>query len=465
MLSLPTVTWSRALLRGAVVVLCASTLSFGTSAQPSIEDPFIAAKAPLFGIANPQPDNLDSRAAKDIVLPAADGTPITVRLAWDGRSADLDLHVVTPQGREIAYYSTTDSATGGQLRWDLIPSTSCVPNRPATDEYVDFTAPTAGTYIVKVAMYSSRSCASYPISYTVEAIYGGQTTTYSGTYTAAGQATGSTAAEVLRFTYDPTQATTPVTFSPVTSCTGTQTYVIPHLTTMNDSRGQTYTSAVAIANLNATSSATVKACAYTTSGALIGGSQFTLSPGRRVFGINPGTTDAANGITSLRDFFQVSSLPDNSDFHAVIRSDTNVIAEGGFVGENGQFFLFANAAGIGGSIGQAHMGTMSSYPGVIYLSNPNATQTTARLSFLKADGTVANATQAFDISGYGRLKLDLANLTDPNGATIAISNYYSTRIEAGPAGQIGAWGATIVQVGGSYAVSLAPMPVVRSQPN
>jgi len=452
-------------LTGAAVLLttlfCAAT---STLAQESAPDPFIAAKQPLFGIADPRPDNVDT-SARSIVLPAADGVPITVRLAWDGRSADLDLHVVTPQGREIAYYSTTDSTTGGRLRWDLIPSTSCVPNRPATDEYVDFTTPTAGTYIVKVAMYSSRGCAAYPINYTVEAIYGGQTGTYSGTYTAASQATGNAASEVLRFTYDPTQVTAPVVFSPVANCPGNQTYSIPHLTTTADSRGQVFTSAVAIANLNAASTATIRACAYTVSGSFIGGSQFTLSPGRRIFAINPGSTDIPNGITALRDFFQVSSLPANSDFHAVVRSDTNVIVEGGFVGNGGQFFLFANAAGIGGNIGQAHMGTLSSYPGLLFLGNPNALATTARVSFLKADGTVANATQAFDVPGYGRLRLDLGNLTDPTGAAIAISDYYSTRIDAGPAGQLGGWAATVVPVAGTSTVSIAPLQVIRAQPN
>jgi len=53
---------------------------------------------------------------------------VQVTLRWEG-DADLDLHVIDPNGEEISFVTTT-SSSGGQLDVDCIPGTSCAADGP-----------------------------------------------------------------------------------------------------------------------------------------------------------------------------------------------------------------------------------------------------------------------------------------------------------------------------------------------
>lgn len=426
-------------------------------------DPYIAAKqAAAQSLNKPKPGQdvsaASGEAANDVSRPAAT-YPITVRLSWNG-TVDLDLYLVTPGGQEIYYGRTTDSTTQGRLRWDLVPGSDC--SSTYRDEYVDFAAPTTGTYIVRVNFYSTRSCASFPLNWSLEASYNGRIDRTSGSYTAASQATAAGSGggtEVLRFTYTGTSTQT-VSFTPVTSCTGDYTYSIPHLSTERDgmTATSTYTSVIVAANLNRTSDATVMTCGYTDAGTLIGGTSYTLPPGYRVFALNPAST----GQTALTTLFNTTALPSQTSFHAVVRSSIPLVVQGGFVGNGGQFFLFQNAAATGTVLGQGHMGNLTSYPGVVYVANTGSVSTSASLDFYNDTGQIAATTQSTLIPARGRIKLSLGSLLDPSGAAISIADYYSMRVRGSESGApIGGWAASIVPVGSLMTVSVAPLQVVE----
>lgn len=449
------------------VALLALSLIFGglsppSAAQsdtpPSVEDPYIAAKRAAAETLNkPRPG--EPARARDVAVSAATTYPITIRLSWNGQ-VDLDLYTVTPGGQEIYYGRTSDTTTQGRLRWDLIPSSTCTSTY--RDEYIDFAAPTSGTYIVRVNFYSSRTCASYPINWTVEASYNGRVDRASGSYTSSSQAIAAGSGggtQVLSFTYSGSSTQT-VSFTPVTSCTGDYTYSVPHLSTELDgtTASSIYTSVIATANHNRTSNATVMACGYTNDGSLIGGTSYTLPPGYRVFALNP----ASSGQTSLQTLFNTTSLPSLTSFHGVIKSSIPLVVEGGFVGNNSQFFLFQSAASTGTVLGQAHMGNLSAYPGIVYLANVSNVSTSASLDFYNDTGQVAATTQSTLIPAYGRIKLSLGSLLDPSGNAITISDYYSMRVRGSESSApIGGWAATIVPVGSTATVSVAPLQVVE----
>jgi hypothetical protein len=449
---------SRRLFAGfaSALALAAALASFGAG-RAAAEDPYIAAKRAAA-------ETLQ-RAKPAQVLPTRGLStptttyPITVRLSWNG-TVDLDLYAITPGGQEIYYGRTTDSTTGGRLRWDLIPSSSCTSSY--RDEYIDFSLPTSGTYVIKVNFYSTRTCATFPISYAVEATYNGRTDRVTGSYISASQAvaTGSGGGtEVLRFTYGG-DTTTTVSFTGVTSCTGDYIYVVPHLSTERDgaTSTSTYTSVVVAANHNSSSTATVYACGYQTDGTLIGGTSFSLPPGYRVFALNP----ASSTQTALTTLFNTTALPTQTSFHAIVRSNVPLVVQGGFVGASGQFFAFENAARTGTVLGQAHMGQLGSYPGVLFLSNTGSAATSASLNFYTDTGRIAATTQSYRIPANGRTRLDLGSITDPSGAAITVSDYYSMRVTGTDSSSpIAGWNASVVTVGSVATVSISALQVLE----
>jgi len=452
----------KAALVGLGLSVALLTLPQGALAQTEL-DPYVAAKRAAAQSLDKPKTGQDvapgsGEAPNDISRPAAT-YPITVRLSWNG-TVDLDLYLVTPGGQEIYYGRSTDSTTQGRLRWDLVPGSDC--SSAYRDEYVDFAAPTTGTYIVRVNFYSTRTCATFPLNWSLEASYNGRIDRASGSYTAASQATAAGSGggtEVLRFTYTGTSTTT-VSFTPVTSCTGDYTYSIPHLSTERDGATptSTYTSVIVAANLNRTSNATVMTCGYTDAGTLIGGTSYTLPPGYRVFGLNPAST----GQTSLLTLFNTTALPAQTSFHAVVRSSIPLVVQGGFVGNSGQFFLFQNAASTGTVLGQGHMGNLTSYPGVVYVANTGSVSTSASLDFYNDTGQIAATTQSTLIPARGRIKLSLGSLLDPSGAAINIADYYSMRVRGSESSApLGGWAASVVPVGSLMTVSVAPLQVVE----
>ena len=101
---------------------------------------------------------------------AEDGV-ITVSLGWQTED-DLDLHVVTPSGREI-YYSNKE-ADGGRLDVDMQVST--IVANPA--EHVVFKeSPPQGTYTVRVVTYTDRT-EDYATPFIVVVKVGTQSRTY-----------------------------------------------------------------------------------------------------------------------------------------------------------------------------------------------------------------------------------------------------------------------------------------------
>jgi hypothetical protein len=106
---------------------------------------------------------------------------VQVTLTWHSAAAcDLDLHVTEPSG-ETCSYSNSRTATGGQLDRDNYCS-SYIDGRP--ENIFWFSAP-AGTYKVKVNLFSDCGNSISSMGFDVRVVSGGSARTYSGTVSTA----------------------------------------------------------------------------------------------------------------------------------------------------------------------------------------------------------------------------------------------------------------------------------------
>jgi len=104
---------------------------------------------------------------------------VQVQASWD-TAADVDLHVVEPNGTEI-YYGNRSSATGGQLDVDSNAACSGADTRI---ENIRWARAPAGTYTVRVDYWSS--CNAAQTNYLVTVKNGPATQTFSGSFTGGG---------------------------------------------------------------------------------------------------------------------------------------------------------------------------------------------------------------------------------------------------------------------------------------
>ena len=242
------------------------------------------------------------------------------------------------------------------------------------------------------------------------------------------------------------------TFTPITgpTCTGTYMYVLPHLSTENETASSRFISVVMIANLNPSTTATLQACAYN-DGAFIGGTSFSLPSNNRVFAEDPppsGTPPAGQTPVALASMFNTITLPPNTGFHAVIASNIALAVESGFVGPVTGIFTIARAGLAGTVLGTAHFGVLPVYPGTLFISNPNNATVTYSIVFFNDNGTVAAQTGNLTLAPFKRARFEVSALTDANGVSLGLKNYYSLRVNA-TGGTLG--GLTIIRtLAGNY---------------
>ena len=77
---------------------------------------------------------------------------LKITLLWDETEADLDLHVIEPNGNEIYWENKTDSRTTGELDFDWNPKNEESWDRPVA-ENVFWKRPPRGNYQVRVVYY------------------------------------------------------------------------------------------------------------------------------------------------------------------------------------------------------------------------------------------------------------------------------------------------------------------------
>lgn len=122
---------------------------------------------------------------------------IQVTVNWD-TEADVDLHVVDPNGQEI-YWASRTSASGGAL--DLDSNAACNGDGVSNENIVwqEGTAPN-GTYTVRVDYWSA--CQASQTNYTVLINNGGDVSITHGTFTGAGDNGGAGSGVLIgTFTY------------------------------------------------------------------------------------------------------------------------------------------------------------------------------------------------------------------------------------------------------------------------
>ncbi|MEX2178307.1 MAG: hypothetical protein WD801_06325 [Gemmatimonadaceae bacterium] len=111
---------------------------------------------------------------------------VQVSVSWNS-NADVDLHVVEPNGEEI-YYGNASSASGGSL--DLDSNASCSGDNVRNENVTWPTAsPPRGTYTVRVDYWSACSVSSTSYVVTVR-VAGSAPTTFQGTFTGSGNGGG-----------------------------------------------------------------------------------------------------------------------------------------------------------------------------------------------------------------------------------------------------------------------------------
>ena len=110
---------------------------------------------------------------------------VQISVTWNS-AADVDLHVVEPNGTEI-YYGAPRSSTGGEL--DLDSNAGCGSDSPRAENirWPAGRAPT-GRYTVRVDHWSN--CGASSTNYTVRVISGTSSQTFTGTFTGSGDAGG-----------------------------------------------------------------------------------------------------------------------------------------------------------------------------------------------------------------------------------------------------------------------------------
>ena len=115
--------------------------------------------------------------------PVGDGD-VAVTVTWYS-NADLDLHVLDPNGDEI-FWLRPQVASGGEL--DLESNADCEPDF-IRNEHIAWTegAPPPGKYEVRVNHYSS--CGAVETDYLVTVYNHGRTSTFSGTFVGRGSGT------------------------------------------------------------------------------------------------------------------------------------------------------------------------------------------------------------------------------------------------------------------------------------
>ena len=106
---------------------------------------------------------------------------VQITLTWNAE-ADIDLHVIDPNGDEV-YYANTIVPSGGQLDRDNLCS-NFIMGRPENIFWPSGQAP-RGTYTVKVRYYSNCANAG-AVEWTVRTVVMGQVNTYSGRLSGVG---------------------------------------------------------------------------------------------------------------------------------------------------------------------------------------------------------------------------------------------------------------------------------------
>jgi hypothetical protein len=121
---------------------------------------------------------------------------VQISVTWNS-DADVDLHVVEPNGTEI-YYASPRSSTGGELDLDSNAGCSGDNTRAENIRWPSGRAPT-GQYIVRVDYWSA--CGASSTSYVVRVINGSSSQTFTGTFTGSGDQGGAgSGREIVRFT-------------------------------------------------------------------------------------------------------------------------------------------------------------------------------------------------------------------------------------------------------------------------
>lgn len=98
----------------------------------------------------PEPDLVTDTDAVEQAQEIGSSGALKITLLWDFK-ADIDLHVVEPNGFHIYYGNKTDSSTGGQLDRDNIPG------GPGSAENIFWTNPPSGDYRVYIKYYSKKT--------------------------------------------------------------------------------------------------------------------------------------------------------------------------------------------------------------------------------------------------------------------------------------------------------------------
>ena len=148
-----------------------------------------------FSAADPEGRNgMPSDKSYNAILVGAGDIQVTV--AWD-TDADVDLHVVDPEGSEI-YWANRQSPSGGQL--DLDSNAACAGDN-VRNENISWPIGSApqGAYTVRVDYWAN--CNAVETNYTVVIHNEGETDIHYGTFTGGGDAGGAgSGVEIATFT-------------------------------------------------------------------------------------------------------------------------------------------------------------------------------------------------------------------------------------------------------------------------
>jgi hypothetical protein len=144
------------------------------SGQDGVVDSVVADEGPSRRFEWRELEEINPTPTDEVPLGTGD---VQITLRW-GDKADLDLHVIDPNGEEISY-SNPSSTSGGRLDRDANVDCSEATNSPVENIFWPSGEAPNGSYVVKVVYFNP--CGDSDVSdFTVNVLVDGQSSTYSG---------------------------------------------------------------------------------------------------------------------------------------------------------------------------------------------------------------------------------------------------------------------------------------------
>lgn len=134
-----------------IILLLLSLMRCNRDSEPQVVDTGLVDEEPIdTTVTDSMPAPVEDQDAVEQAQEIGNSGALKITLLWNFK-ADIDLHVVEPNGFHIYYSKQKDPQTGGELDKDNIPG------GPNSAENIFWTNPPSGRYHVSIKYFSART--------------------------------------------------------------------------------------------------------------------------------------------------------------------------------------------------------------------------------------------------------------------------------------------------------------------